>query len=433
MKRIILLLIALISLACAAAAGEINVADFGAVGDGKTDNTEAFQKALDAAAEARFATVKVDNGNYLFKGQIRVPNGVTLEGTYKSVPANIGVRNPGWPRPDGGGSCLMPTADKNNEKGEPFLTINTNSTVRGFVFFYPDQTNKNAPFAYPWCVAMRGKNPALLDCELLNPFNGIDCSQNERHLVRNISGQPLRRGIFTDEIYDIGRWENIHWNPWFSMNEPLYTWQQEHGEGFILAKSDWQYVVDTFALGYKAGYHFIDNGHGACNGQFLGIGADCCNKSVLVDAVSNLGILITNGEFVAMIGEDPVMLEINKSNGEGTVMLSNCSFWGPCKHNVLTRSGDVTLQNCNFVNWDREKWDETDTGAASVEALGGNVIVDACRFQSDGTPVHVGGTCEALVFTGNIVKGSKRIKSDITTEIREQNNVWGLKAKKDKK
>ena len=74
-----------------------------------------------------------------------------------------------------------------------------------------------------------------------------------------------------------------------------------------------------------------------------------------------------------------------------------------------------------------------DTGAASVEALGGNVIVDACRFQSDGTPVHVGGSCDALVFTGNIVKGSKRIKSDIVTEIREQNNVWGLKAKKEKK
>ncbi len=44
---------------------------------------------------------------------------------------------------------------------------------------------------------MRGKNPAVLDVELLNPYNGIDATQNERHLIRDVQGQPLRRGIWS--------------------------------------------------------------------------------------------------------------------------------------------------------------------------------------------------------------------------------------------
>ena len=30
-------------------------------------------------------------------------------------------------------------------------------------------------------------------------------------------GQPLLTGIFVDQTYDIGRIEDVHWNPWFSM------------------------------------------------------------------------------------------------------------------------------------------------------------------------------------------------------------------------
>ena len=74
---------------------------------------------------------------------------------------------------------------------------------------------------------MRGQNPAVFDVELLNPYNGIDASKNERHLIRNVQGQPLRRGIYVDVIYDIGRIENVHFNPWWSMKPNLYKWQKD--------------------------------------------------------------------------------------------------------------------------------------------------------------------------------------------------------------
>src|SRR5882762_10124429 len=57
-----------------------SVLDFGAKADGKTDDTAAFQKTLDAAAQAGGGTVYAPRGNYFFAGHLTVPNAVTLKG-----------------------------------------------------------------------------------------------------------------------------------------------------------------------------------------------------------------------------------------------------------------------------------------------------------------------------------------------------------------
>ena len=73
--------IALIVLALAGCAGAFrapfNVRAFGAMGDGKTKDTEAFQKALDACAAAGGGEVVVPAGNYLI-GSIELKANTTL-------------------------------------------------------------------------------------------------------------------------------------------------------------------------------------------------------------------------------------------------------------------------------------------------------------------------------------------------------------------
>ena len=53
----------------------LNVQDFGAVGDGKKDNTEAFAAAMKAAAETGNGAVFVPRGRYLIQGSLTVPEG----------------------------------------------------------------------------------------------------------------------------------------------------------------------------------------------------------------------------------------------------------------------------------------------------------------------------------------------------------------------
>jgi hypothetical protein len=178
---------------------------FGAVGDGKTDDTAAFQKALEAASEAGGGVVYAPRGNYFFAGHLNIPNAVTLAGVWQSVPAHNGIRDRGLPKPTDDGTTFLVTGDAGREDGPAFITLNTNSTLKGIVLYYPQQNVDDIPKPYPWAIAMRGKNPAVLAIEMLNPYNGIDATHNERHLVRDVHGQPLRRGIMVDGIYDIGR------------------------------------------------------------------------------------------------------------------------------------------------------------------------------------------------------------------------------------
>ena len=392
-----------------------SVKDYGAVGDGQTDNTASFQRALDAAAESETHTVFVPRGNYRFNGSLNVPQSVTLKGVWESVPAHNGLRNRGLPKPTDDGTTFLVYGGAGKPEAPAFITLNTNSTLKGVCLYYPEQNEDDVPVEYPYAVAMRGKNPAILDCELLNPYQGIDASQNERHLIRNISGQPLRRGVFVDRIYDIGRIENVHFNPWWSMKPKLFRWQMENGEAFVFGRTDWQYVLNTFVFGYNVGYRFIETSSGVCNGNFLGIGADDCYTALVVDQCAPMGLLITNGEFVSFHGPDPTMIRVSETN-RGAVRFSNCAFWGPCRQiAVIEGTGTTGFSDCTFMQWGfkdvegRRSKERISTPA--IQALGGNILVRGCDFQDVPPKILIGENVKKAVLTGNLMRGKELIEN----------------------
>ena len=201
-------------------ASAVSVRDFGAVPDGVTDNTAAFQRAIDSlrgnASVAPGGVVWVPAGQWSFAGSLLLPRAVSLIGTYVSVPAHP-VGEGGDPPSDG--SILMPRGGRGDADGTPFLVLGDSASVRGVVFYYPDQLATAAVTPYPWTIALRGENCAVLDVELLNSFRGINATGAPRHTIRRVQGQPTDIGIYVDETYDIGRITDVHWNPWFSQNQ----------------------------------------------------------------------------------------------------------------------------------------------------------------------------------------------------------------------
>jgi hypothetical protein len=372
---------------------------------------------LNTAANSDSQVVSVPRGNYRFEGSLNVPDGVTLKGVWESVPSHIGVRNKGQVKPTDDGTTFLVTSGQGQINDPPFLTLNSNSTLKGVCVYYPDQKEDDIPDEYPVTIAMRGKNPAILDCELLNPYQAIDATKNERHLIRNISGQPLRLGVYVDSIYDIGRIENVHFNPWWSMKPKLFRWQMEHGEAFVFARSDWQYVHNTFCFGYNIGYRFIETKNGVCNGNFSGIGADDCYTAVVVDQSAPMGLLITNGEFVSFHGPEPTMVRVGNKN-RGTVRFSNCSFWGPCRQIAVTDGqGTVGFSDCTFVQWgfkDKENGKPNEKErieTPAIQALGGNLILRGCEFQDKMPQVLIGENVRKAIVTGNLIRGEERIEN----------------------
>jgi Pectate lyase superfamily protein len=387
---------------------EANVRTFGAIGDGQSDDTAAFQRAMDSLHRTAGGMVYAPPGKYLFRESLEIPDGVSLRGSFGCAPSHTGIRDRGQAKPGDDGTVLLVIAGRGQEDGKPFITINTNSSVVGLTIHYPEQVADDVPLAYPWTIAMRGKNPAAFDLELLNPYQGIDASQNERHNIRNITGQPLRRGIWVDAIYDIGRIENVHFNPWWNSHSRVYQWQTENGEAFIFGRADWEYVLNTFCFGYHVGYKFVPTPTGECNGNFLGIGADDCNRSILVEQSAVYGLLIANGEFTSFHGNDPTTVEVLGSN-HGVVRFSNCAFWGPC-HQIAKINGEGTVgfSDCTFVEWGNED-------RAAIRVGSGSVLVSGCEFRQNKPHISLGERVDRAVIAGNLFAGRAQIRN-LTTK-----------------
>ena len=136
-------------LASAASAAPFRVMDFGAKADGAADDTAAFQKSLDEAGKTGGGVVEVPAGRYTIKGNLKVPAGVTLQGTFR-VPPTI-QRNAAH---ELGGSVLLAFAGRGQEQGEPFIRLaGNNAAIAGLVVTYPEWKQSDVPpVPYPPCV-----------------------------------------------------------------------------------------------------------------------------------------------------------------------------------------------------------------------------------------------------------------------------------------
>lgn len=385
-----------------------DVCEFGANGNGVKDNTEAFQKALDAIYSKGGGIVHVPAGRFLLTGSIKIPPETALEGVFRgptSHPGFGGTDKAGKTTSPEVGTMLLATGGRGREEGPPLITLVDNAALLGLSISYPHQNWRTTPVAYPWTVRMKGKNCSVENVELLNPWQGIKAVQAHRHLIRNVTGQPLKTGIFVDEVYDIGRIEDVHFNPWWSGSRPVLEFMYRHGESFVFGRTDWEYVLNTFSFGYHAGYRFIEGKTGACNGNFLGIGADASWHACLVEQSQDPGLLITNGEFVSFdylkLGNvDPAHVFVKPPN-KGPVRFVNCSFWVGWGRGWqiarLNSSCTVGFGDCTFCQWDPSQY--------AIEAFAGKLLVRGCEFQQAAPQVRLHDGVSQAVITGNITAG----------------------------
>jgi len=407
----------------------LSVREFGARGDGRTDDTPAFARALKAAAERGVPEVSAPPGLYRLEGALEIPHGIALAGSWQSPhhPQTVGLTT---------GTVLFATGGRGREDGPPLILLNANSAVRGVTIYYPEQ-NIREIVAYPWTIQGRGIHCTIENVTLVNSYQAIDFGThpNELHLVRNVFGLALRRGVWVDNCTDIGRLENVHFNPHYWARSPwgegksrfdwnvLMDYLVANGEAFIFGRSDWEYVLNTFCYGYRVGYKFVPGKSGiGTNGNFLGIGADGGNIGLLAEAANPYGLLVTNGEFVAMRGSEPTEI-VTGPDFNGVLQLNNCSFWGPAFRVALLRGpGTTTFNQCNFVQWDR--------GQPALRAEAGVVGITGCRFQRDYPHVFLGEGVTGAALTGNLVTGPFRVERQTSAQVEMLANVSGLKETK---
>ena len=391
------------------AASPWNVIEAGAAADATGDCTAVFQRLLDQAGAAGGGVVVVPAGRYRIAGGLAVPANVTLQGIYR-VPPTTGPRT----LTNLTGSVLFAYAGRGTTNGAPFIRLaGNNATISGLIIAYPEWKQTDVPpVPYPPCVSSQDtENVGVSECLLVNPYEAIRFVRAHRHLVRNVTGYPIWRGISVDECYDIGHIENVHFWPFgvtYDPKNPYCEWINTQGTAFELARTDWQYVLNTFCFGYGIGYKFSASKAGSANGNFLGLGADSCQRAVVVEQAQPPGLLISNGEFVGRWSStNAVCLEVGP-DVEGKVSLVNCSFWGPIDRCVWMRSaaGQFTASACNFVHWDNRG-----VGSAAVQLDAGKAIVQGSTFGQDNLHVQVGSNVISAILTANQAAGGFRVEN----------------------
>jgi len=401
---------------------DLNVTDFGAKAGGKTDCTAAFQKALNKAGKDG-SVVLVPPGQFKISGTLTVPAGVSLEGV--------------WPGPHTSqldkGSTLLAYAGRDKEDSAPFIALQTASTIKGVTIFYPEQKPSDI-HPYPWTIQGRGQHYNVLDVCIVNAYNGIDCGSfhNEGHHLRNVYMNALRRGVLIDQCTDIGRVENVHIHSvyWWRVSAPytptsaeieaMQDYTSKHLEGFIIGRTDWEYMSGCFVIWAKVGMHFVDTSSatpagGQANVVITQSGSDIGPLAVKVDAVqSHAGIAFENCQFMSGF-------EIGPEN-EGPVKLSNCGFWGRPEAGsqmVLNGQGSVILTAVHFNGWAIDK--------PCLQVNSGSLMAMNCDFMGNATNkchIYLGKDVQSASIMGNRFRhGGLKLTNESTGDVQIIGNL----------
>jgi len=381
----------------------VNAKEHGAVGNGEVDDTQALQAVLNAAV-GKGPVCYLPAGHYRIDGSLVVPPGVTLCG------ASGGVPHSEHPI----GTVLLAYGGKGKADGEPLVTLKPNAVIRNLVIHYPEQTLLEV-VAYPWTIRGDGEMCQVLDITITNPYQALDFGTrwNELHLIRNVFACPLKTGLYIDQCTDIGRVENVHFNPnfWTRMAlKPGYpggdikAYLEKNLVGFKIGKTDWEYMSNCFVIFPKIGFHFDDFGHGPGNAVITQSGSDICPVAVQVDRTQDhAGVQFVNGQFMATI----VVGQKNK----GPVKLTNCGFWGvpETKEQVVKHGpGSLILNGCHFTGWDAGK-----EGEPCIRADGGRMAISGCEFMDeDKKAILLEKGLTAATITGCLLRGENKIVNE---------------------
>ncbi len=359
----------------AKAPGVVSVADFGAVGDGKTDCTEAFLRAIKAATKAseHGATVVVPPGRYVLTGTLELRRCLLM-----------GLAAGGWPADAG----PMPEIEVRHTQG-PAILARDGASVHGLSFNYGH--GKNGPIKYPPTILLAGNGISITNVRIHAAWDGIiaDGKSNIGRLnVENVfMPQLLHCGMYITRTYDIPTVRNVE--VWVPNNYNI----THEGVGFRIARNDGLRMSHCFAFNCATGFLFeMDEGEGGGGpwAQLDGCGTDACARGIVVKASGTVNI---NGgkyldHFESLIVDDPGALVsvtgvMMQSNGAPAVVVRACRV--------------VTLTGCQFwrafVN-NKRYLVELDGGEAAA--------VSGCSFSHQAPGIRIGPDVKRATVVGNI-------------------------------
>jgi len=234
----------------------LNVADFGAKGDGRADDTAAIAAAIAAAAppaspggprQATGGTVYLPAGRYRVTSALVLPPAVSLEGTGWNTPGSQANVFAGTWVEVAAGSAFSPVTIAGSGAG-----------LRRVAFNVPDQPPSGPPPSAEPMVHVTANNAVVEDVLLYNPYCGIYLDGAAQAYIRRLWGQPVRYGLRVDRSQDVNYIDAVHFWPY---SRPLGTdaaaFQLASGTAIELFRCDNPQLSNIFAFNYNRGLSLL--------------------------------------------------------------------------------------------------------------------------------------------------------------------------------
>ena len=317
---------------------KVNVFDFGAVGDGIADDSDAIQKAIDSLTCGGIVVFPPSH-KYKITKQITVNSYVFLKGSEHMNERNIDK------------ASVFYIYHGENEENSCTFKMKISSGMSGFTFYYPNQVKEDAldPIPYAWTIdttketAGNTDNVYLENLMLRNSYQGIKLVNSGRFYLNNIHGQPIKIGIYSDSVLDVSRMYNIHFWPFtYTSGSNMYNWIYNNGTAFDLGNMDHVTIISAFAFGYKYGFRFFEGFWG----DLISCCCDMCNNPIHIYKVDQLRII--GGSYVTTSVVNPIIFIHPELTGR--CLINSATLYGNTVFAIhcSADTGEVSINNCDF-------------------------------------------------------------------------------------
>ena len=227
--------------------GIVSVLQFGAVGDGTTNDTASFLAAIDSLG-ASGGSVMIGDGRYLLDTSLTIKKSISIVGPHQftGTPGN----NSSAPYDTMGGALIL--------NSSATITIESGASLTGVLIHRKGMTFPAADLAAyaGTAVTIGGDDASVSSCMILGFNKAVYSSNFQRPKLYDLQIDS-QNGIEITLCYDIPRIENVHCWP-FATIAATGTSARNHrsGNAFYLHDSvDGAMLSNCFSYGYLNGFY----------------------------------------------------------------------------------------------------------------------------------------------------------------------------------
>ena len=386
----------------------VSVKDFGAVGDGITDDTAAIQNALNSLSPTPNigGTVYIPNGmRCLIDNNLTIPRNCAIVGPNINVGSAVGN---GYEDYDTVGGALILNSAKT-------ITMAGCASLKGLFIIRKGMTfpaTDASLFAGTAITILNSSDDVYIGYCMIMGFNKAVLGTGTQRFTCEYSKFDNQNGIDISIAYDITSLYNIHMGPFSTLATGTALSAIRTGTAYSLHDvNDWSKLTNCMSFGYKLGYS-INNANSM---TLLGCGADNVIVGGTPQNPNSIGLaLLGSSGSTRIIGFQAAAhtdYGIYVSTNDGLLTyIDDSDTWGGTTYGIGVNGGNVYVSN-TFM--------DTHLAGINVTNANSNVFTTSCTYSNISTsPIYTNVSTSKLYidqnsnytnFTGTVVQSTGAI------------------------